>query len=396
MDTKQQNPNILRAYAAVDLARIQSNFDAIQSALSPAMNVLAVVKADAYGHDAAQVAKALAGRAAYFGVATVTEGISLRQKGIAEPILIFGRTPLKQAPFLAQYDLTQCVFSFDYANELGIELAALNLKVKIHLKLDTGMGRLGFSCTDPDTIERILTIARLTAFEVEGIFSHYAKSDVPFDAYNALQLQRFRETVAALERRGLSFAYTHIANSAASMFGDNDGLNMVRVGICLYGDFPSTQIEDMWRAAHPDMPILPAMRFLASVAQVRRLRQGDCLGYECSYVAARDTTIAVVAAGYADGVPRALSGKADAICRGCRIVGSVCMDMIFVDITDLTRPDCGSVYEGEIVPLFGAQGISAASWAHAAGTIPYEIYCGISARIPRVLYNGDELLEIVG
>lgn len=392
MNRTQKNPNLLRAYAAVNLTQLTENFDALAHSLPEGKKVLAVVKADAYGHDAAAVAHALKGRAAYFGVATAPEGVHLREEGITEPILIFGRTPLMEATLLADYNLTQCVFSFDYANELGLALNQQNRKAKIHIKIDTGMGRLGFSHADETLVEQILSISRICAFEIEGIFSHFAKSDVPNDTFTALQAERFRTAVAKLEAAGLCFAYKHMANSAASLLGLDDTCNMVRAGICLYGDFPSDAVREIWNAKYPLFPIRPVMRLCASVAQIRTLKKGEPLGYDCSWTAPRDTKIAVVAAGYADGVPRAISSRASAIDESCFIVGNVCMDMTFVDITNSTR----DISEGDIVPLFGEGGVSAADWANTAGTIPYEIYCGISARIPRVMFEDGQVTKIIG
>ena len=391
MKRTTKNPNLLRAYAGVDLTRLKANFDALVSALPKEKKVLAVVKAGAYGHDAACVARALSGRAAYFGVATAIEGVHLREEGIDEPILVFGRTPLMEAELLADYNLTQCVFSFDYANELGMALHQKNRKAKIHIKIDTGMGRLGFSHADENLVNQILSISRISAFEIEGIFSHYAKSDVPEDDFTALQKERFESALTKLENAGLSFAYRHISNSSASLLALSDSCNMVRAGICLYGDFPSEDVREIWEAKHPDSPILPVMHLCASVAQIRHLKKGEPLGYDCAFRAKRDTKIAVVAAGYADGVPRSISMKTDAIAPGCRIVGNVCMDMTFVDITDCEKDIC----EGDIVPLFGENGITAAAWAKAAGTIPYEIYCNISARIPRVMFEDGQVTRIV-
>lgn len=391
MNTIGKNPNLLRAYAGIDLTRLVANFDALAATLPEGKKVLAVVKADAYGHNAAAVARALSGRAACFGVATAPEGVHLRESGITEPILIFGRTPLKEATLLADYQLTQCVFSFDYANELALALNQANRKAGIHLKIDTGMGRLGFCWDDENLVTQILAISRLSAFSIEGIFSHYAKSDVPHDPFTALQRERFEKTVAKLEAAGLSFAYRHMANSGASLLGIDDTCNLVRAGICLYGDFPSDAVREIWEREHPNLPILPVMRLCASVAQIRTLKKGEPLGYDCAFHAERDTKIAVVAAGYADGILRSLSLKADAISKGCRIVGNVCMDMTFVDITDCEK-DIG---EGDIVTLFGKDGISAADWARAAGTIPYEIYCNISARIPRVMFQDNQVTQIL-
>ena len=392
MNRTQKNPNLLRAYAAVDLSRLKANFDALCTHLPQGKQVLAVVKAGAYGHDAAEVAHALKGRAAYFGVATAPEGVHLREEGITEPILVFGRTPLMEARLLHDYNLTQCVFSFDYANELGLALNQQNCKAKIHIKIDTGMGRLGFSHDEKDLVSQILAISRISAFEIEGIFSHFAKSDLPEDDFTALQAHRFEEALSRLEAAGLSFTYRHIANSAASLLGHDDSCNLVRAGICLYGDFPSDQVQEFWNTAHPETPILPVMRLCASVAQIRTLKSGEPLGYDCAWRAERDTKIAVVAAGYADGVCRAISNRADAIMRGCRIVGNVCMDMTFVDITDCKK----DISEGDIVTLFGEDGITASDWARAAGTIPYEIYCNISARIPRVMLEDGQVTKIIG
>ena len=390
MDTSRKNPNLLRAYAAIDLTCLKANFDALAASLPEEKKILAVVKADAYGHNAAAVARALVGRAAYFGVATALEGVHLRESGIREPILVFGRTPLKEAALLADFDLTQCVFSFDYANELGLALGRLNRKVKIHIKIDTGMGRLGFCAENEESITQILSISRICSLEIEGIFSHYAKSDVPGDPFNALQAARFAATVHTLENAGLTFAYKHLANSGASLLGLPDIGNMVRAGICLYGDFPSDAVRDFWNETYPDRPILPVMALFASVAQIRTLKAGDPLGYDCAWQAERDTLIAVVAAGYADGVPRSITNKADAIAIGCPIVGNVCMDMTFIDITDSTE----ELHEGDVVALFGEKGVTVADWARAAGTITYEIYCNISARIPRVMLEEGQVVEI--
>ena len=366
-----------RAWAEIDVSAIVDNFNLIKEyARTP---VYAVVKADAYGHGASVCALALERAGADgFAVSNIEEAEELRRAGIRAPILILGYTPADCAARLAYGDISQCVYSLEYARALDECSGACRVCPKVHLKLDTGMGRIGFDVSGDSgsALEQLCEVLGMKNLNCEGIFTHFASADGFSEkdvAYTEAQRSRFFEVKKALEQRtGHSFSFVHCSNSAASVTLEGERGDFVRAGIILYGLAPSPEVS---------LPegVRPAMSFYSVVSMVKRIRAGSSVSYGRTYTAAEDRIIATVSAGYADGVPRLLSNKGEGIIRGKRakIVGRICMDQFCVDVTDIE-----GVAMGDRVTIFG-EGLSADEVAQHADTINYEIICGVSKRTQR-------------
>lgn len=359
-------------WAKIDLAALAGNFAAIQNLSGK--NIYAIVKADAYGHGAVQTARTLLRCGAYgFGVANLYEAVQLRQAGIDCPILILGYTPPESATTLAELNLTQCVFSLDYAKALD---AAANAKISVHIKLDTGMGRIGFDCrTDAlSGIADAKQVLLLKNLDAEGIFMHYAVADTPSEAeFTAQQHRNFCRAIAQLESDGHTFKIKHCGNSAAVLCDLTGQMNAARAGILLYGIAPDK--------AMPLCPeFKPVMSLYSTVSMVKTVPEGTSISYGRTYCADGTRKIATVSAGYGDGVPRLLSNRGCVLIHGKRapIVGRVCMDQLCVDVTDIEN-----VKMGDTVTLFGP-GLSVNEVAQAADTIAYEILASISKRVARI------------
>ncbi len=369
-----------RSWAEIRPDAVVHNCTAIRNSLSADTALIAVVKANAYGHGAPEIASALEGRADYFMVAEINEALKLRQTGIRTPILIAGYTDPAYAPLLCENQLTQCVFSLSYAQSLSQHLPP-SQTLRCHLKLDTGMGRLGVSPAREELSFLAKALSSLKGLHWEGVFSHFAQSEVEDVAYTRLQQTRFLEALSVLEEEGFHFSYRHLNNSAASLLGLTTNTNAARVGLSLYGAYPSDYIKKKWTEDPRRLPLQPAMAFKTRILQIHRLVPGESVGYNRRFVAQEPATVAVLAAGYADGIPRSLSRApgAPVIARGIHLVGSVCMDMCFADVSGFDNDfQCG-----DEVTLFGNE-ITADDWAFHASTISYEIFCNLSSRVPRI------------
>ena len=362
-----------RTWAEIDMAALAGNFRAIRE--SCRQKIFAVIKADAYGHGAVPFAKALAAQGADgFAVATLEEATQLRESGTDKPILILGYTPPQQADTLVQYDLAQCVFSLEYAEELNKN--AQKGKIKGHLKLDTGMGRIGFDCRTENLpgVEAAKQVLQLENLDIVGVFMHFAVADTPGEEiFTQGQYDRFWAAVAELEATGHRFAEKHCRNSAGTLVLPEEKSDIVRAGIILYGLTPSTDMElpEAFR---------PVMSLYSTVSLVKTVETGESISYGRTFVAPSKRKIATVSAGYADGVPRLLSNRGSVIIRGQRakIVGRVCMDQFCVDVAEID-----GVQMGDKVTIFGP-GLPVEEVAAAAETINYEVVCGISKRVPRI------------
>jgi len=369
----------LRTYLEINTNNLKHNFELIKEATNPNCGIIAIVKANAYGHGDIAVCNILKNDVSYFAVAEYNEAQRLRKNNIKTPIIILGMTSTDVVNDLVDNNITQSVHSYNYAYNLNNELKKLNKRLKVHIKLNTGMTRLGFDCESDSDINEIIKTCSLPNLDVEGIFSHFAESDNTSSEYTQIQIKRFDDVIDKLEKNNITFKYKHISNSAGNIFYDNSKYNLVRVGIMLYGFFPSDETEKEWNKKFP--PLRPVMTFKSRISQIRSLNPGTPIGYGRSYITKDYTKIAIINAGYADGIPRLISGKTSAIQNGCKIVGKVCMDMCFVDITN-----CKHVLkEGDFITLFGENSISAKMWADAAETITYEILCSISDRVPRII-----------
>lgn len=367
-----------RTWAEIDKDALIHNFNIIKSTASTP--VMAVVKADAYGHGADIVAPILqANGADSFAVSNIEEAIELRDYGITKPILILGYTPCDNAPELIKYDISQCVYSLDYARKLSETAVKCGKKIKVHIKIDTGMARLGFDCRNDrlNGIKDAFDSAQLDGFDFKGIFTHFAVSDRNTDEEDGFtdeQYKRFCSAVKYFEDNGLSPEYRHCCNSAAICNDAEKHQNLCRAGIIIYGLTPSSNLK-------LPQDFIPVMELKSVVSFVKQINAGDTVSYGRTFKADKPMTVATVAAGYADGYPRLLSNKGYVIINGKRapIIGRICMDQFCVDVSDL--PD---INQGDEVLLFGKE-LPVEELANLCRTINYEIICGVSSRVKRIL-----------
>jgi alanine racemase len=361
----------------VDLGRIAENFAAVRAHVGRA-RVMAILKANAYGHGLIAVAKRLVDCGAdYLGVAFLEEGILLRKEGIRAPILVLGGIAGEQIPLFLKHGLTLTAPSVEKLRLIDEAAAALGQRARVHLKIDTGMERIGIHYYNaPQLLEASLSCRHV---EVEGIYSHFANADCADLTHARLQLERFHEVLSFYERRSLPSPLRHIANSAGMLQLPESHLDLVRPGIVLYGVYPSRD------CARP-VTVRPALTWKSKVAYFKVVQPGHPVSYGSTWQTDSPTRVVTVPVGYGDGYFRALSNRAEVIIRGVRhpVVGRVCMDQIMVNIGQ------GTAYNGDEVILLGSSNgaeITAADLADWAGTIPYEVLTNINTRVPRV-YRG--------
>ena len=365
-----------RTWTEIDLSNLEHNYRALRAMLPQGCRFLGVVKANAYGHGAVQVARRLETLGAeYLAVACLDEALELRQAGITTPILILGYTPVERADSLLEGGITQTVYDVDMARALSDAAMAAGKTLKIHVKADTGMSRLGWLCGEADqsaAVEAIAQVYALPGLEAEGIYTHFANADGDED-YTMLQFTRFLDLLEALKDRGITFAIRHCAASAAALKFPCTHLDMVRPGIALYGHYPDPSCEGL------DGPGLrPVMTLKTRVASVKTVPAGTPVSYGCTYVLDRETKLAALTIGYADGLPRLCSDRLEVLVKGSRapIVGRICMDMCMADVTGL------DVAPGDEVEVFGEH-LPIEDVAALAGTIQYELLCAVSPRVHR-------------
>ena len=376
-------------WAEIDLKAIANNVKELRGITQPGARLMAVVKADGYGHGAVEVARcALQNGASFLGVARIEEGIQIRKAGITVPILVFGYTRPYRAGDLLHYGLTQSVSTAETARELSEVAESLVAKIKIHLKVDTGMGRLGLlpqnfksnhpAKINPDTIAETLAVADLNGLELEGIFTHFASADSADKTYAEYQLELFLNYLKHLQKAGLKPPLTHAANSGAVIDMPRSHLDLVRPGIAIYGLYPSDEVD------RQRITLKPAMVLKSLIIQLKKVPAGFNVSYGSTYTTQQPTTIATVPIGYADGLNRLLSSRGQMLVGGQRvpIVGRVCMDLAMLDVGNVKN-----VQMGDEVVVFGPQGnetLTVDEMAATLDTINYEIVTGISARVPRV------------
>ncbi len=365
-----------RTWTEIDLSNLEHNYRALRAMLPQNCRFLGVVKADAYGHGAVPVARRLEQLGAeYLAVACLDEAVELRRAGIAAPILILGYTPVERAEDLLAGEITQTVYDEGMARALSEAAVAAGRTLKIHIKTDTGMSRLGWLCGGDARTGAAETIARVCALpglEVEGIYTHFANADGDED-YTMLQFTRFLDLLEELRGRGVTFPIRHCAASAAALKFPCTHLDMVRPGIALYGHYPDPSCEGL------DGPGLrPVMTLKTRVASVKTVPAGTPVSYGCTHVLDRETRLAALTIGYADGLPRLCSDKLEVLIGGrrARVVGRICMDMCMADVTGL------DVAPGDEVEVFGTQQ-PIEDVAALAGTVQYELLCAVSPRVHR-------------
>ncbi len=383
-----------RTWAEVSLDNLEHNYRAIKNHIPEGCRFLGVMKADAYGHGAVPLSHALCELGAeYLAVSNLEEAIQLRRGGVRAPMLILGYTPASFADTMVFMDITQEVHSLEYAKELDTALAGTNYILNVHLKLDTGMTRIGFFAYDHErTLPELLEVCGLPHLHVEGVFTHFcvADSKAPEDeAFTRTQYARFTAMLDALAAHGIRPELRHCASSGATILYPELVLDMVRPGIATYGHAPSEDAEGI-------LDLRPLMTVRTTVAQLREIPAGTSISYGRTYTAERDMRVAVLPIGYADGLLRGLSGKVSFRIRGkmARSVGRICMDMCMVDVSEIP-----GIRVGDEAALFGYDTdgtlLPCERIAQQAGTISYEILCGISKRIPRIYMQDGREQEIL-
>ena len=384
-----------RTWAEIDLDALAQNFREVRKAADPKAMVCCVVKADAYGHGAVRVAREFASLGAdWFAVSNLEEALQLRRAGIETPVLVLGYTPADKAGTLSRENISQCVYSLEYARDLSRFAREVGVKVNIHLKIDTGMSRLGFYyqdiSRDEAAVEEVKEACSLPGLIPQGIFTHFAVSDEgqAGDAFTMRQFGCLKEMIESLARAGVNFPVRHCANSAGVFDYPLSHLDMVRAGIVLYGLYPSGELRS--RPA-----LKPALALKSVVSHVKTLLPGATVSYGRKFTAQHEMRVATVPVGYADGYPRLLSpGGAEVLIRGkrCPILGRICMDQLMADVTALDQ-----VRVGDTVTLIGRDGeeeITADELAEKEGTINYEVVCALSKRVPRVYVKNGKVDSI--
>lgn len=368
-----------RVKATIDLDAIYKNIENIKKMVHENTKVMAVIKADAYGHGAIPVAMATEMLVDVYGVAIIEEGIELKRAGIHKSILILGHTPKENYHELLEYDIIQTIYEYDMAAELSKESVDIGKKAKVHLKLDTGMNRIGFlHCSK--SIEDIVRINQLEGIEITGAYTHFAGADCRDKEMANHQLEEFLQFIHELEEEGVSIPMKHAANSAAIIDMPEANLDMIRSGISTYGLYPSDEVNQ------ERLQLYPALELTTNVIYVKELEAGVCVGYGATYTTTDRTIVATIPVGYGDGYPRNLSNKGRVLIHGqyAPIIGRVCMDQFMVDVTHIL-----DVKEGDQVTLVGADGdmnISVEELSELSGTFNYEFVCDLGKRIPREYY----------
>ena len=367
-----------RTWAEISLDNLRHNYEAIRKSLPADCRFLGVVKADAYGHGALPVSRLLQEAGAdYLAVSCLDEALELRRGGITMPILILGHTPQEYTGTLIEENITQTVTCLAKALEYSAEAEKLGRELKIHIKLDTGMSRLGFLCAGgyfEEGVDNVIRSCRLPGLVPEGVYTHFAVSDEPGEDcrdYTRKQFALFLRVIDAVrERGGVKFSIRHCANSGATVSYPEMALDMVRPGLLLYGYGDSSG----------KLGLLPCMRLVTTVSTIKFYEPGTSVSYGRRFTTQRRTRMGVLAVGYADGLPRLISNKCSFAAKGgfAPQRGSICMDMCMVDLTELPQVDVGSEVE-----LFGPVN-SIYKLSDAAQTIPYELLCAVSKRVPRV------------
>ncbi|MDO4489923.1 MAG: alanine racemase [Lachnospiraceae bacterium] len=367
-----------RCYAEISLDAIRSNIYQVKKRLPEGVKVLAVIKANGYGHGALKVGACLEDLVDYFAVATIEEAVQLREGGILQPVMILGYTSPKQYMDLIRHDIIPTIYRKEDALLLSRMASHIGRDVKIHFAVDTGMTRIGFQ-VEPAEADVMAEIAALPHIIAEGMFSHFACADMTDKAFSEQQMEKFEEMIRLLEERGVEIPVKHLCNSAGIMEFDSHRYNMVRSGIITYGLYPSEEVKK------ENLDLIPAMSWKAHVIHVKEVPAGRGVSYGATYVTEGESTrIATISVGYADGYPRSLSSKGRVLIRGeyAPILGRVCMDQMMVDVSHI--PD---VQVEDVVTLVGTdqgRSITVEELGELSGSFNYEMVCAVSERVPRI------------
>ncbi len=370
-----ETANQLSSWVEIDQTALEHNLAEIRKATLPSAEILAVVKANAYGHGLIEIAKLLDKKVAYYGVASVDEALRLREFGMQAPILLFGIHFANQIKPAVESKIILSVSSLEQAELMNEVASEVNGAATVHIKVDTGMGRLGIPLKDAlAVIQKIHTLSQL---KLEGIYTHFPVSEKKNDSFTNQQIRRFISLIHALDKKGVHFAFRHAANSGAVVNYRDSHLNLVRPGLSLYGIYTDEVLSNK-------INLKPVLSWRTRVVLVKEIAEGESVGYGQSYIAKEKTNIAILPIGYGQGYPFSLSGKGSVLIHGKSyfLAGRVSMDYAVVDIGN------DSIQTGDIVTLLGTDGertISAELLAQLANTIPYEIVTQIGHQVPRLL-----------
>lgn len=379
-----------RLCAEIDLDAIDHNLAFMRGRLSGGTKICAVIKADGYGHGAVPIARHLEEKDFIWGYACATpeEAMILRHAGIRKPIILLGYAFPESYEDILDYDIRAAVFDLPAARGLSAKAETAGHTAKIHLAVDTGMGRIGFPCTE-SAADEACKIASLPGVSIEGLFTHFARADEPSLECTKAQLRKFLNFSEMLAERGLEIPIRHAGNSAAAIRFPASHLDMVRAGITIYGLMPSDDVASEMRA------LLPAMRLVSHISYVKTLPEGCPVSYGGTYVTSRETRVATVPAGYADGYPRQLSGRGHVLIRGKKVpvIGRVCMDQFMVDVSSV--PDAKRGDEVVLIGRSGSESITAEEIGRLSGRFNYELVSCITKRVPRrYLLNGTPVGQV--
>ena len=368
-----------RVKAEINLSAIRSNLDALHSNLKPGTRVMGVIKADGYGHGCAAIGRMLE-EIDYiwgYGVATGDEALELKTAGLTKPVLVLGCVFPDQIDAMIEHDIRFNVYTYEMAEQIEERALSLGKKAYIHIKIDSGMSRLGFACT-PEAADETEAICRMPHLIPEGIFTHFSKADETDKSFTERQIKDFDQTVDELLSRGIKFPLIHAANSAGIIDFGTLSYPLVRAGIAMYGLYPSDEVD------HTSVILKQALTLKSHVIMVKTIKEGASVSYGGTFTAPRDMRIATVPVGYGDGYPRSLSQKADVLIRGKRapILGRVCMDQFMVDVSHI--PDAAFLDPVTLIGKDGDEEITVDELALLSGRFNYEFVCDLNKRIPRV------------
>ena len=383
------------AWAEIDLNVIKNNIKRLKRLLKNGTRFMAVVKADAYGHGAVEIARCATDAGAdMLGVARLGEAVELRHAGIETPILVFGHTPCQHAAKLMAYGLTQSIFSYQDAAELSVRAVAAGRRIKVHVKIDTGMGRLGIpadggpgvlkrTCGFENAVAEVIAVTKLEGLICDGIYTHFATADEIDKTNTVRQLGLFHDMIRRLEKQGVGYGIRHAANSAALINLPDSHMDMVRAGISIYGHYPSKDVNPA------SVELIPAMTLKSRIVYLKKVGAGFSVSYGSTVQTVGKTTIASVAIGYADGFARLLSSRGKMMVRNrlAPVMGRVCMDTTMIDVGHIP-----GVTVGDEVTIFGKPGTGALSvdrLAEQMSTINYEVLTNVSGRVLRI-YSGEK------
>ncbi len=380
------NSKYSRVYAEIDMDAIAENFRVMHERISPKTKMVAVIKTDGYGHGAVPIARMIQPEDYIWGfaVATMTEAMILRKNQITKPVLILGYTFEEDYEDLIRYEIRPVVFKLDMAKELSQAAVQLKKTLSIHIGLDTGMSRIGFSDTE-ESIKTICEIASLPGIRIEGMFTHFAKADELDKASANRQFERYMHFAHRLEEAGVAIPLKHVSNSAALMELADMNLDLVRAGISIYGIYPSEEVS------RDSMKLTPAMSLHSRIVYIKEIETGTQISYGGTFTAPHPMRIATIPVGYGDGYPRMLSNKGFVLIREkrARILGRICMDQFMVDVTDI--PEAQELDEVVLVGRQGNEEITVDELGDLCGRFSYEFICDIGKRVPRIYTKNHEV-----